>query len=575
MSQSDARSIDSRRGSSGNSLFNLVRNRSRNSSSTNLTIPDPAEPAYASNGSGSRLRRFSSASRKMMPSLGTRSSSNSIRSGYYDEPQQLSPDSAEPAVYPSNSVVDGYKPVAVANANGVNSGRTRKFSRTPSQSTVPQVSTDNANANREASPMSPASDPYERQTVFWPALVPRDPPVLPSLVFPRLARAVPLRPGYQRYRRHYTSKKSFFSSTTAKMTGAAGAGGAAIMGLARRKSSRSLRGQDQDEASAKPNGMAAAGSDETSDVQQDSESEEEESSEEEQVAPKRNAKPAKGRGGAAAAAVASSDDDEEEEDSESEEEDDDDDDSSDDDFQDAPLADISEGEEEEDDHHRGAKAGAAGAAGAAAGAGAAARHRRQKSGSSARNVANGDAGSTYRPKGTAGASRRAGPPADTTAPGQASSSSNDTRARSETSQAVKDKAARVAKLTAADVASDAKQLHEDIAMAHKALNLFLNSRMIEAERIVEEYADSRLYYALGYALIATIKGFMTFEPADLAIAISLCKDAMTIAHLLRKPTSAVSNFGRFVRGTGQSPSALSQMDEVQSTPSWSTPRRCS
>ncbi len=38
---------------------------------------------------------------------------------------------------------------------------------------------------------------------------------------------------------------------------------------------------------------------------------------------------------------------------------------------------------------------------------------------------------------------------------------------------------------------------------------------------------------------------------------------MTIAHLLRKPTSAVSNFGRFVRGTGQSPSALSQMDEVQ------------
>ncbi len=251
--------------------------------------------------------------------------------------------------------------------------------------------------------------------------------------------------------------------------------------------------------------MAAARSDENSDVQQDSESEEEESSEEEEVAPKRNAKPVKGRGGAAAAAIASSDDDEEDEDSESEEEeDDDDDDSSDDDFHDAPLADISEGEEEEDDIIiRGAKAGAVGAV---AGAGAAARHRRNKSGSSGRNVANGHAGSTYKPKGTAGASRRAGPAADAAAPGQASST-NDTRARSDVTQAVKDKAARVAKLTAADVASDSKQLHEDIAMAHKALNLFLNSRMIEAERIVEEYADSRLYYALGYALIATIKGF--------------------------------------------------------------------
>ncbi len=173
-----------------------------------------------------------------------------------------------------------------------------------------------------------------------------------------------------------------------------------------------------------------------------------------------------------------------------------------------------------------------------------------------RRVPNGDA-STYKPKGTAGASRRAGPTVND------NSADTDARARTDTTQAVKDKAARVAKLTSADVAITASEMRGDIEVARKALNLFLNSRMIEAERIVEEKADTRLYYALGYALIATIKGFMTFEPADLAIAISLCKDALTIASLLRKQSNAVSNFGRFVRGTGQSPSALSSMDEVQ------------
>lgn len=140
---------------------------------------------------------------------------------------------------------------------------------------------------------------------------------------------------------------------------------------------------------------------------------------------------------------------------------------------------------------------------------------------------------------------------------------NDAKAKGDVSQAVRDKAARVAKLTAADVKISTKDLRDDIEVARGALNLFLNSRMLEAERIIEEHADRRLYYALGYALIATIKGFMTFEPADLAVAISLCKDSLTIANLLRKPTNAVSNFGRFVRGTGQSPSAMAQMDDVQ------------
>lgn len=582
LSQSDARSIDSPRGSSGNSFVNLIRNRSRNSSKTNLTIPEPADPSFAPNGSsGGRLRRFSSASRKMslkMPGLGTRSSSASIRSNVYDKTEQFSPVPAVPAIpasYPSATKPTGYKSVGAADFSTVGSGRSRRFSRAASVGAANEPPVVGDGANDEAagvSPTSPASDPYAKADgLLARARSPRSASASQARSRGSSEPPATSRPAGD----SSTTKKGFLSSTTAKVTGAAGAGGAALMGLARRRSSRSLRGKDQDEPNAKVNGMAAPHSDDASDVEQDSTSEQQESEEEqeeEQEVPQRNARPGKGRGGVAAApAAASSAEDDDEEESESSEEESqaesEEESSSEDDFHDAPLADISEGEEEEDDHHshhRGAAAG--GTAAALAGAGAAARHRRNKSGSSSQSVPNGNAsgstGSTYKPKGTAGASRRAGPAADAKLPGHVSSSS-DTRARSETSQAVRDKAARVAKLTASDVSINAQQLREDIEVARKALNLFLNSRMIEAERIIEEYADSRLYYALGYALIATIKGFMTFEPADLAIAISLCKDALTIANLLRKPSSAVSSFGRFVRGTGQSPSALSQMDEVQ------------
>ncbi|SPO24760.1 uncharacterized protein UTRI_01732_B [Ustilago trichophora] len=566
LSQSDARSVDSRLGSSANSFINMVRNRSRTSSQTNLTTPEPADTSAAfstSGGSGARLRRFSSASRKMslkMPSLGNRSSSASIRSNLYDEPEQLSPVPpvpSLPAAYPTNSrpSVEGYKSIGVSANGSIGGARARKFSRSASQSaatpTDEAVAAVNATAdgqNRAAD----AADPYAKADGL--------------LARARSKRSSPAGPGRARgsseppvstTSEQGGAKKGFLSSTTAKMAGAGAGAGALFGGLARRKSSRSLRGGDgqEESAPAKPNGMAAAAAQSASEEEPSDEEEEEE--EEEERVPRRNARPVKGgRNGAAvapaaaaAAAAAASD-------SESESSQVDSDYSSEDDFFDAPLADISEGEEEDEEHHHYGRGGAAAGAGAAAlagGAGAAARHRRNKSGSSGRSLPKGSGGDSYKPKGTAGASRRAGP-----AP-----SATDTRARTDTTAAVQAKAARVAKLTASDVRITPAELRQDIEVARNALNLFLNSRMIEAERIIEEYADRRLYYALGYALIATIKGFMTFEPADLAIAISLCKDALTIANLLRKPSSAVSNFGRFVRGTGQSPTALAQMDEVQ------------
>ncbi|KAN0063269.1 hypothetical protein ACQY0O_004433 [Thecaphora frezii] len=170
--------------------------------------------------------------------------------------------------------------------------------------------------------------------------------------------------------------------------------------------------------------------------------------------------------------------------------------------------------------------------------------------------------SPHKLRGTAAASRRAGhtAAADDQQPATISA---DAKARGDLPSHVHEKAARVAQLGIDDVQLTPEELREDIEVARKALNLFLNSRMLEAEKIVSKHADTKLYYALGYAIIATIKGFMTFEPTDLASAISLCKDSLTIANLLRKPSSSVANFGRFVRGMGQSPSSLAGMNSVQ------------
>lgn len=166
-------------------------------------------------------------------------------------------------------------------------------------------------------------------------------------------------------------------------------------------------------------------------------------------------------------------------------------------------------------------------------------------------------------KGTSGAKRRAGSTPIATEDDGSNSTPQDAKAKKELPAEVREKAARVQRLTFDDVQQSTGEMEEDIKVARGALHLFLNSRMIEAEEIIKEHADRRMYYALGYCLIATMKGFMTFESEDLAIAISYCKDAMHIAHLLRKPSNSVANFGRFVRGTGHSPGGMASMSIVQ------------
>ena len=126
-----------------------------------------------------------------------------------------------------------------------------------------------------------------------------------------------------------------------------------------------------------------------------------------------------------------------------------------------------------------------------------------------------------------------------------------------------ERSARMSKLTFSDVFQSTEEMFEDISVVRGALHLFLSSRMIEAYEIIEPRSERRLYYAVGFALLSSIKAIMTFEHQDLGTAISHCKDALHVASLLRKKTSAFTSFGRFVRGSGASVSWLSSMTPLE------------
>jgi hypothetical protein len=92
-------------------------------------------------------------------------------------------------------------------------------------------------------------------------------------------------------------------------------------------------------------------------------------------------------------------------------------------------------------------------------------------------------------------------------------------------------------------------LHQDIAVVCVALNLFLDSRIAEAEKICLRASSSRLYYAIGYSLIEAIKSLMTFEPSDFDSAIEACRVTLRLATQLRPASSSIyQSAARWARG---------------------------
>ncbi|CAO1634796.1 unnamed protein product [Parajaminaea phylloscopi] len=92
------------------------------------------------------------------------------------------------------------------------------------------------------------------------------------------------------------------------------------------------------------------------------------------------------------------------------------------------------------------------------------------------------------------------------------------------------------------------ECREDLATVREAMNLFMNSRMVEAEELCREGAENRLYKAEGMALINSVKSIMTFEPQDFETAILCCRHSMNIASNLRKKQGTI---GKLMGGSKQ------------------------
>lgn len=106
------------------------------------------------------------------------------------------------------------------------------------------------------------------------------------------------------------------------------------------------------------------------------------------------------------------------------------------------------------------------------------------------------------------------------------------------------------------------ELDEDLERCRRALALFLNSRIAEAEDIIRVKLDSSLYCSLGYSLFLFLRSLLTFEPHDMARALDNLKLTVAIASRLRKSGSYAERFGKVVRGSG-TVNALKGMNRVQ------------
>ncbi|KAI8968235.1 hypothetical protein BDF20DRAFT_895081 [Mycotypha africana] len=77
----------------------------------------------------------------------------------------------------------------------------------------------------------------------------------------------------------------------------------------------------------------------------------------------------------------------------------------------------------------------------------------------------------------------------------------------------------------------------DILEVRRAMDLFLNSRIPEAERILEPKRYSSLYHSLGHAFVMFLKSMMTFQHSDIKIAIEALKKTIQLADAMRKKKS--------------------------------------
>ena len=70
-----------------------------------------------------------------------------------------------------------------------------------------------------------------------------------------------------------------------------------------------------------------------------------------------------------------------------------------------------------------------------------------------------------------------------------------------------------------------------IADASLAMDLFINNRFIESRTMFEKYADRSVYHALGYGTCMYIEASMTFDPADIDVALETVRKSIQVSQV--------------------------------------------
>lgn len=92
-------------------------------------------------------------------------------------------------------------------------------------------------------------------------------------------------------------------------------------------------------------------------------------------------------------------------------------------------------------------------------------------------------------------------------------------------------------------------LVNDLLEVRKALDLFLDSRISEAEAILAPKRTQSMYYSLGYGFILFLKCVMTFENADIERTMEALKHTIHLANGQRKRDGGwLDNITTWVKG---------------------------
>lgn len=115
----------------------------------------------------------------------------------------------------------------------------------------------------------------------------------------------------------------------------------------------------------------------------------------------------------------------------------------------------------------------------------------------------------------------------------------------------------------------------DIKACRRALDLFLDSKIAEAEDILKTHlCQTSMYYALAKSTMLCLKSMMTFQPSDMQEAIDTLKHTNHLANNIRKSGSKSVGWLSWVRGGRLTVEHLKKMKRIHLHAVGSTKQGC-